>query len=222
MRAGLAAVLFSVALMPFGYAATLPSAPSVVVEPSRITVSGVTPGGEVLFFGAGFEPKRYYVIPHRWSKVLSDTGLKGTVTFNLETPVTWNALWIVADLTTGRYAVASTPGFSAERSHLTQKSFNRDTLGTVSRFTYQRPVADFLYIAPGGAWSLVTRDGDASDGDGKEDGKTTIDLSRLQPIGVQRSLPTAFAPGGTLFIIDSSRLDLLEMKIDASVLAGAR
>jgi hypothetical protein len=204
-----------------GYAASQPAGPSVVVEPSRITVSGVTPGGQVLFFGAGFEPKRYYVVPHRWSKVL-DADVKRTVSYELDAPVTWNAVWIVADLTTGRYAIASTPGFPIEESHLTHRSFHRDALGAVSQFAYQRPVVDFLYLAPGGAWTQLTYDGDSSDADGKDDGVTTVDLGKLLPLGARKSAPTAFAPGGTLFIIDLSRLDVLELKIDGSVLAGAQ
>lgn len=223
MRTPFAAVLIAITLIGIssGYAAPPPSGPSVVVEPSRITVSGVTPGGQVLFFGAGFEPKRYYAVPHRWSKVL-DTGVKRTVSYELDAPVTWNAIWIVADLTTGRYAVASTPGFPIEESHLAHRNFHRDALGAISQFVYQRPVAEFLYLAPGGAWTQSAYDGDVSDADGKQDGVTTIDLARLQPLGVEKSNPSAFTPGGTLFIIDASRLDLLELKVDGSLLAGAR
>jgi hypothetical protein len=223
MRTRIAAALFAIASITVssGYSATQPPGPSVVVEPSRITVSGVTPGGQVLFFGAGFEPKRYYVVPHRWSKVL-DADVKKTVSFELGTSVTWNAVWIVADLTTGRYTIASTPGFPIEESHLAHKSFHRDALGAVSQFVYQRPVVDFLYLAPGGAWTQLAYDGDSSDADGKDDGITTVDLAKLLPLGAGKSVPTAFAPGGTLFIIDPTRLDVLELKIDGSVLAGAR
>lgn len=223
MRAKSAATLIAMILcgVPSAYSATPPT-PAVTVAPSRITASGITPGGEVLFFGAGLEPKRYFAVPHRWSKVIADTGLKGTVSYDLDTAVTWNAIWIVADLSSGRCVVASTAGFDAERTYLTQRTFSRGLLGAVNQFTYHRPVADFLYVVPGGAWTLLARDGDTSDADGKQDGITTIDLSRLQRVGDGTSLPAAFAPGGALFIIDSSRLDLLELKIDASLLAGVR
>jgi hypothetical protein len=223
MRPASFAALIAIALIgiPFARAAR-PSDPAVVIEPSRITVSGVTPGGDVLFVGAGLEPKKYYAIPHRWSRVLADTDAKGTVSYDLEGPVTWNALWIVTDLTTGRYVVASTPGFPVERSHLASRHFQRDTHGQVSQFAYERSVADVLYIASGGAWTLLARDGDSSDGDSKDDGITTIDLPKLRPAAPGKPIPSAFAPGATLLIIDSSRLDLLELKVDASTISGAR
>jgi len=224
MRAASFGAWITIALIGMASArAAQPSEPAVVVEPSRITVSGVTPGGEVLFVGAGLEPRKYYAIPHRWSKVLADTGAKGTVSYELESPVTWNALWIVTDLTTGRYIVASTPGFPVERSHLASRHFVRDTHGDVNRFAYERRVADVLYIvAGGGAWGLLAQDGDSSDGDGKGDGTTTIDLPRLRPAGADKPIPSVFAPGATLLVIDPSRLDLLELKVDASAIAGAK
>ncbi|MEK6372845.1 MAG: hypothetical protein AABO58_09125 [Acidobacteriota bacterium] len=196
--------------------------PGVSVAPSAITATGITPGAQVLFFGAGFEPKTYYAVVHRWSTVVADADMDGSVSYALDSPVTWNALWIVADLRTGRYAVASTPGFPVHRSALERRDFKRDMTGGISRFVYSRSIVDFLYVSPGGAWTLQARDGESTDGDSKVDGETAIDLSRLRPLLSGADVPRAFTPGGTLFIIDSSRLDLLELKIDASILAGAR
>jgi len=220
----LAGALFAIALVQtpaVNAAVEMAAVPTVTVEPSRIVATGITRGGKVLFFGAGMEPKKYYAIPHRWSSVVADTTMTGTVSYDLGTSVTWNAIWVVADLSTGRYIVTSTPGFPAERSRLTRKMFNRDTHGAVNRFTYQRPSADFLYIAPGGAWSLPARDGDTSDADGIGDGYTTIDLSRLQPAGAQIPLPGSFMPGGTLLVLDPVRLDLVEININENALAAA-
>jgi hypothetical protein len=92
----------------------------------------------------------------------------------------------------------------------------------VNGFGYERGSADILYIAPGGAWTTLARDGDTSDADAQDDGITTVDVSRLRPAGGFKAAPSVFVPGGTLFVIDSSRLDLLEVKIDASILAGAQ
>ncbi len=213
-----------VALLLSGFARQSSAAnndPAVTITPSRITVSRITPGGRVLFFGAGFEPKRYYAQPHRWSSVVTDAHRDGVVAYDLDQPVMWNAVWIIVDLTSGRYAISSTPGYTVMRPPRDRHDFKHDALGAVSRFVFARPAADFLYIAPGGgAWKQLARDGEDTDGDGVPDGFTTIDLSRLEALDAG-DRPRAFVPGGTLFVIDPTRLELLELKIDASLLGRA-
>ena len=185
---------------------------TVTVEPTRITASGISPGSQVLFFGSGFEPKGFHAVFHRWSSVITDTQAHGNVSFVLDKPVTWNALWIVADLRTGHYAVVTTPGFPAMRSDFAGRRLQRDHSGEVSQFVFSRLAVDFLYIAPGGgAWNLQARDGDANDADGVVNGETAIDLLKANPVegtGRQRQ----FSPGGTLFVIDPMRLELKPMK----------
>jgi hypothetical protein len=199
------------------------AAPSltVTVEPSKITATGVSPGAQVLFFGEGFEPIKFHAVFHRWSKVIQDTE-HGTVSYVLDQPVAWNAVWIVADLRTGHYAIVSTPGFPIIRSDLAGRSLKHDASGAISRFVFSRMSADFVYVAPGGgAWSLLASDGDANDADGSVNGETTIDLLRASPLtGTDNA--RQFSPGGTLFVIDPMRLDVLELKLDGSILAGAR
>jgi hypothetical protein len=194
---------------------------TVIVGPTQITASGVSPGADVLFFGAGFEPKGFHAVFHRWSAVVTDTQ-HGTVSYVFDKPVTWNALWIVADLRTGKYLIVSTPGFATITSELTRRSLKRDGTGGVSQFAFSRQAADFLYIAPGGrAWTLLARDGDSNDADGRVDGETTLDLLRASPVSGTDHV-RQFTPGGTLFVIDPTRLDVLELKLDGSILAGAR
>ena len=194
---------------------------TVTVEPSKITATGVSPGAQVLFFGEGFEPVKFHAVFHRWSTVIQDTQ-HGTVSYVLDQPVTWNAVWIVADLRTGHYAIVSTPGFPIIRSDLAGRSLKHDASGAISRFVLSRMSADFLYVAPGGgAWSLLAQDGDANDADGSVNGETTIDLLRASPVD-GTDMARQFSSGGTLFVIDPMRLDVLELKLDGSILAGAR
>ena len=211
------AVVATIALPAFS--APEGAAPAVVITPSKITVTGVTPGASVLFFGAGFEPKRTHAVLHQWASVVADDG-HGTATYFLDPPINWNALWIVADLRNGHYAIAATPGFPVDRERLTRREFRRDLNSQVTRFLYSRANVDFLYLEPGGAWTSTAADGTGTDLDGITDGSTMVDVSRFLPVlGTQTA--RAFTPGGTLFAIDTSRLEVLELKIDASMLAGA-
>jgi hypothetical protein len=217
-----AVIAFAWLLIVAGAAyAAPPSAPTVTITPSRITVAGISPGGQVLFFGTGFEPRGYHAEIHRWSVVMTDSSRSGSVFYDLSPAVTWNALWIVTDISSGRYAVAATPGFPVVRAFLPKGEFRRGGEAAVRNFAYSRSTADILYVVPGGAWTLKARDGESSDSDGSRDGATAIDVTRLQPLISGIPAPAAFLPGGTLFLIDPARLDLLELNIDPSQLAGA-
>lgn len=196
--------------------------PVVTITPSKITVSGTTPNANILFFGAGFEPKEGQAIVHRWASVVASNGPHGDVSYDLNPAVTWNALWIIADLANGHYTVISTPGFRSHQALRPKRAFKHGTGGAVNRFAYARSEVYALYLHPGGgAWTIRATDGDSTDADGTANGATEIDMTALQALVSGSNAPTAFAPGGTLFIIDPSRLDLLELKIDGSMLAGA-
>jgi hypothetical protein len=196
--------------------------PVVAITSTRITVSGVNPNAKILFFGAGFEPKGGQVIVHRWASVVTSTDAHGDVSYDLDPAVAWNALWIVADLANGHYTVVSTPGFRTVHALRPKQYFKHGAAGAVRRFSYARSEVYLLYLHPGGsAWTLDAMDGDSTDADGIANGTTEIDLAGLRPLVSGADAPEAFVPGGTLFIIDPSRLDLLEVKIDGSMLAGA-
>jgi hypothetical protein len=195
--------------------------PTVTITPTAVTASGVTPGADVVFFGVGLEPKVYSVSVHRWAGVVTDTGRTGTVSFALDAPVSWNVVWVVADLQSGHYAVMSTPGFSTVTPFSPRFRLRRGSLGPVSRMSYSRSSVECLYVQTGGAWTLRAEDGTDSDADGTADGETTIDLLHGTQLLAGSQIPRLFSPAGTLFVVDTSRLDLLTVAIDAPLIAGA-
>jgi hypothetical protein len=222
MRRYLVATLVSLACIGVATLCDAANDPIVTITPSKITVSGATPNANILFFGAGFEPKDGQAIVHRWASVVSANGSHGDVSYDLNPVVNWNALWIIADLANGHYTILSTPGFRSHHALRPKRAFKHGPGGAVNRFTYARSEVYALYLHPGGsAWTLRATDGDSTDADGTANGTTEIDLTSLQPLVNGGNAPSAFAPGGILFIIDPSRLDVLELKIDGSMLAGA-
>jgi len=196
--------------------------PTITITPTAITATDVTPGTDVAFFGVGLEPKGYHVEVRRWSAVVTDAAHSGTATLTLDAPVTWNVVWIVADLRDGHYAIASTPGFPTMTPPRPRYRLKRDAAGAASRLGYSRPFVDGLYVEAGGAWIVRAGDGDARDADGKPDGETTIDLLQATPVSAGSQPPHSFHPGGTLLVVDVSRLDVLTVSIDAPLIAGAQ
>jgi hypothetical protein len=214
------AVLLAVVALP-SFAAPIGAAPVITITPTAITATGITPGAPVLFFGEGYEPQKGQAILHRWSSVVPDAGHTGAATYELGQPVNWNALWIVADLRNGHYAIAATPGFPISREHMTHREFRRGLGAAVTQLVYARAESDFLYFKPGGAWTLTARDGGLTDADGRMDGAIAFDVGRAQPIAGSDALQ-ALEPGGVLLVIDPMRLDLLELRVGAWILADAR
>jgi len=222
MRRSIAVTLASLACIGVAALCEAANDPIVTITPSKITVSGATPNANILFFGAGFEPKGGQAIVHRWASVVTSNGPHGDVSYDLNPAVTWNALWIIADLANGHYTIISTPGFRSHHALRPRRAFKHGAGGAVNRFAYARSEVYALYLHPGGgAWTLDATDGDSTDADGIANGTTEIDMTALQALVSGSNAPSAFAPGGTLFIIDPSRLDLLELKIDGSMLAEA-
>jgi hypothetical protein len=210
-------VLISVAAL--GSASADPFTASV--GRSNITIAGVTPGAQVLVFGLGIEPVNGHAIGHRTVTVVSDSDNDGTVVYPFDRPIDWNAIWIAVDLRSGRYAITPTPGFPVIREHMTHREFRRNSDASIARFAYARPAMELLYIRPGGAWIYESRDGNATDSDKALDGMSEALLSNFQPV-VGTEAARQFEPGGTLLVIDPTRLDLLELRLDAALLAGAR
>lgn len=201
------------------------AAPAVTITTTAITATGVTPGGGIAFFGVGLEPTGYHAVVHRSSAVVTASSDTGTASFTFDAPVTWNTIWVVADVKTGLYTITSTPGFPTMRSQEPAFTLRTDALGAVNRMTYFRPFADCLYVQPGnGAWVLKAEDGTTSDVDGQADGGTTVDLPHATPLynGPDiPSTPSGFGPSGLLFVIDVGRLDVQTVTIDATLLQGA-
>jgi hypothetical protein len=154
--------------------------------------------------------------------VVTDATHSGSATFRLEKPVTWNVIWIVADLRNGHYTIASTPGFPTMTPDRPQFRLKRDVAGSANQVAYSRPFIDGLYIEAGGAWIVRGADGIDSEGHGKSEGETTVNLSEAIPLLSGSKPPHNFNAGGTLLVIDISKLDVVAVNIDESLIAGAR
>lgn len=84
-----------------------PEAPAIRLEAGEITISGMTPGGDVAVIGAA----RSYEggIHHRWDLAdsLADSDLDGRVTWPQNLGVPTYSVWVAIDVATGRHATAA-------------------------------------------------------------------------------------------------------------------
>jgi hypothetical protein len=207
------------------------ASPAVAAPPSlnlqigktTISVSGLTPGGTAVIFGASREPipDAYMDRVERWAASVDDVRHDGTATFDLGKDVPAVSVWAAVEVQTGQYATSA--GQSGLRVlPLLSNPLRKGNSGLVDRFAFARSYLLLLYVHPGkGAWTWYATDGTAGDLDGRN-GSAVVSLAAGEAVGAPSSPSSAFVPGGILVAIDYINLDLAVVRVDEALIRGAR
>jgi hypothetical protein len=179
--------VFLFALLWTGFAApnanAADDAPApVVVSFSGTTVhaSGITSGREAIVFGCTIDLYSGMRSLRRRAEIVRDTDADGAVDLPLSTlPVV--SVWAVVDLESGRYALATPPGFTAPVHELPDDVWKSDT----TFLDVERDYLEILIVRPGstphsGAWTLMASEGGSNDGDDKLNKKLRMTMDRLK------------------------------------------
>ncbi|MCI0478939.1 hypothetical protein L0Y59_00125, partial [Candidatus Uhrbacteria bacterium] len=162
-------------------AADAPPVP-VVVSFSGTTVhaSGITSGREAIIFGCTIDRFSSMRRLRRRAEVVRDTDADGAVDLPLSTlPVV--SVWAVVDLESGRYALATPPGFAAPVHELSDDVWKSDELF----LDIERDFLEILVVRPGsgphsGAWTLMASEGGSNDGDDHLNKRLRMTMARLK------------------------------------------
>jgi hypothetical protein len=132
------------------------------------------------------------------------------------------SVWIIADQTSGDFAVATPTGFALNRRDLKGESLRRAADGA-SAFDFERTPVTMVYVLPGnrGAWVLREEDGGPTDADGSVNGHTVLAIRHGKPLAGPAP-PAAFAPGGILVLLDESNFEVRAARLTPALLEGAR
>lgn len=201
-----------------GVSGTLGAAPPPVTirfATRTVSMSGASPGAQLLFLGDAKIPLYNYSRLKQWQFVVT-AAADGTASIQTDTDIPITAVWVVADLRTGQVTIA-TPRPRGVATVPIGRSVIR---GNADHFSFDRSFLDLLYVHAGeGAWIWHAVDGGINDEDGPN-GMTTIDIAKAVHIAGEAS-PKVFSPGGTLVAIDFE--DLVVMTTDAqALLPGAQ
>jgi hypothetical protein len=184
--------------------------PAVQFGKRTVTVSGVSPGTDVVVFGVIKIPLLSYSRLQRFQAVVS-AAKDGSASAQTDFDIPVTSVWVVADLRTGQVTLA-TP---RPRGVATVPIGHSVIRGNADHFSFDRSFLDLIYVHAGeGAWIWHAVDGGAGDEDGPN-GMTTIDIAKAIHIAGQSS-PKVFSPGGTLVAIDFE--DLVVMTTDVQAL----
>lgn len=198
--------------------------PAVTFSGNTLQASGVTAGGTVVFYGVARTQINYYTAIVRFQTALTDDDNDGSVTYDIGQPIPLTSVWVVVDVSSGRYAVTGPATAIFPEVDVQSGSYQRNAVtGLVDRFSSAYRSVEMVYILPGsGVWALHAMAGGVLD-HGSGSASTTVSITDAAPLAPQNTDQlTQFSGAGTLITFDDSRFDVAITQTTDQVLAGAR
>jgi hypothetical protein len=196
-------------------AAPLAAQPAISFEPAAVVASGISPGGQVAWFGVARESEDHAAKIVRRETVAADDDRDGAVRLDLGREVPRASIWVAVDLATGKAAIATPEGFPLRRIGLPGPGAVPGGTGP-DRLELNRGYLELLVVRPGiGVWGATVGDGGEMDDDGAYDGRVSVALAHLRADGTSPAAPQSLGPGDLLVAIDPN-----EMEVAVSQLPG--
>ena len=167
-----------------GRSASAPPELVVRFEEASVAASELTPGGEVVFFSMAREPQGYVqrVVRRIGWEVADRLGEARYAPEGGAVPL--KSVWAVADVASGKFAVAAPAGFRLEEISFPGNAFEVGAPGVVNRLRHAFSTVDMLQVRPGvGAWFLRAYDAGSGDRDGADDDRVTTAPEDAVPVG---------------------------------------
>jgi hypothetical protein len=170
-----------------------------------VTVSGATPGGNVVLFDIAKEARGSVVpIPTKTSQavVLHDDDHDGTVMFERERTIPLIAVWIAVDLASGQWVVNGSPGFEAQNISL-ETLAKQDNAGQLRKLSALVPEMDVLLVRPGtGAWRIYAAKTSGLDENAHGERSLQIDVGQMIPLSASLPKLDAIHQGDVIALIE--------------------
>jgi hypothetical protein len=185
--------------------------PEISFAAKSVAVSGVTPGGKVVWFGVAREISEHTATLVRRDRIVSDDDRDGSVRLDLDRTVPLLSIWVAIDLTTGASAVATPEGFPLRRLELPSESIHRGGDGESDWVGDTRGFVEVQITRPGasgGAWGIAVGDGGESDDDGLYDGRLAASLAGLHAVESSPEAPQRFSAGDVVIVLDPNRMEI--------------
>lgn len=181
--------------------------PRLDFEEGRVSMTGGTPGGEVVLFLAAHDQMDVVVAEVQRAAIVRDDDGDGRVVFDLYPRVPKFAVWLAVDLRSGQYAVSRTPSWSIEAGEEPGSPvLERQVEGAAVVRGRGRQLTS-LVVRPGvGAWRARVADGHAADRDGERDGAVSLSLSEHSPLAASPAAPPVLQHGDVVLIVNPQDL----------------
>jgi hypothetical protein len=184
--------------------------PVISFEPEAVAVSGLTPGGKVVWFGVAREISERTATIVRRTRVLTDEDSDGVVRLELGRDVPFQSIWVAVDLTTGAATLETPEGYPLRNVELPPQSLGRGESGEADWVEDSRNYVEILFVRPPeGAWGVTVGDGGESDDDGAYNGRAIAALTQMRGAGPSPPpAPERFRAGDVVVVIDPNRMEV--------------
>lgn len=180
---------------------------SISFQDNQVIATGITSGGSAAYFGVGRDYTSVYPELFRWSKeIVADSDGKTTIELARRLPK--QSLWLVADISTGAFSLATpNPVLQLERP-FQGPGAKAGTGEQITSFRIPGTYMDLVLIQPG-TGLFITRAGDNAihDADGAADGFITINLNELNRPNQENLRFSGSTNNATIFVINPLNLE---------------
>jgi len=191
-------------------------------SPRLVTIRNVTPGSHVYGFSVAREHMGYYTAIVERETILTDSGLTGTVQWNLDKDFPLNSVWFASDLDGGAAGAAAEPGYPAMNVPFSEQNVVRNGAGQIVAVRATGNLVWFVVVRPHhGEWRRTVPDGGPIDEDGVQNNTVVIHTSQLVPTaGTTEPAPAVLQRGDVVFIHNSFAQTYSVGTVDAEVVAS--
>lgn len=200
-RAPFPITVFAAAVLVLSLGTSAGAAPAIEATTAGLRATGLTPGGDAVWFGATIDTLAKARRLNRHAAVVRDADGDGVVLYEMP-KISRFALLFVADAATGEYAVFRGEGVDAVEHDLHGNNWRAG----LDHFDIPADFLEILLVRPGdGAWTASVAEGDRKDGDGARNGKFRLKVKDMDPIGAAATKPQGNVRRGDLLVIIDPR-----------------
>lgn len=179
----------------------VPPAPAIRIGEKAVTLTGLTPGGNVALFMMSREPDVFITRSRQQGEWLT-ANEEGAAEYAPDFAIPIHSVWALVDVASGAYAIAC--GFGDckpfERT-IDRTQAVRSAVGTRPMLEIPAQRADVFLIRPkSGVWIGGMGDGGETDEDGKMDGKATLSLEKFESFREKTPPPGELQKGDLLIV----------------------
>lgn len=175
----------------------------LAVEGSVVTAGGVSPRGDALLFVAW--SKRFGPIGSQQARIwrVAEADEAGDVRIELPYDVVDAAIYVLADVKTGRLAILKAPTARFNSIAFQPGRFTRDANGEIEKVLSPDARAAVVLVRPNvGAWIHLAADGGPADNDGTVNGTIVTLPETMQRIAGHAPAPRRIGPHDVVFVAD--------------------
>ncbi|HEX3070602.1 MAG TPA: hypothetical protein VHX14_18685 [Thermoanaerobaculia bacterium] len=146
--------------------------------------------------------------------MLHDDDRDGVIRFTPSADIPLRSVWVAIDEVSGQTATGAPPGFPLLVSPIGPDSFRKDVEGEIASLAVDLPRLVLLLVTPGkGAWLLRGFDGEASDRDGKSNGRVQLSFEDAKTIDGKDNAPKHIKKDDVVVAIDPGHLDVFVTQV---------